>query len=123
MDWKIELLPIPVADIDRAKEFYERIGFNADYDTTVSDTIRFVQLTPPGSACSIVLDLNFTDMSPGAVKGTQCVVADADLALQQLRDAGVDAGTVDETPWGRFVYFSDLDGNSWALQQLVPYAG
>jgi predicted enzyme related to lactoylglutathione lyase len=121
MDWKIELLAVPVADIDRAKEFYVRIGFNADHDHTVDENTRFVQLTPPGSACSIVLDLNFSEMVPGTLKAIQCVVADADAALQQLKDAGVDANGVDETPWGRFVYFDDVDGNGWALQQLVPY--
>lgn len=123
MDWKIELLAVPVADIDRAKEFYVRIGFVADHDHTVDENIRFVQLTPPGSACSIVLDRNFSEMKPGDVKGIQCVVADADAALAQLASVGVDAGAVDETPWGRFVYFSDPDGNGWALQQLVPYEG
>jgi len=121
MDWKIELLAVPVADIDRAKEFYVKIGFTADHDHTVDENTRFVQLTPPGSACSIVLDLNFSGMKPGDVKGIQCVVADADAALAQLVAVGVDAGAVDETPWGRFVHFSDPDGNAWALQQLVPY--
>jgi len=123
MDWKIELIPIPVTDMDRAKDFYVKIGFNADHDHTVSDEIRFVQLTPPGSACSIVLDYNFTEMQPGQLKGVQCVVADADEALAQLRAVGVEASPVDETPWGRFVYFADPDGNTWALQQLVPYEG
>jgi len=123
MDWKIELLAVPVADIDRAKDFYERIGFNADHDHTVDENTRFVQLTPPGSACSIVLDLNFSEMMPGTLKAIQCVVADADAALQQLKEVGVEAEGVDETPWGRFVYFDDPDGNGWALQQLVPYEG
>lgn len=123
MDWKIELLAVPVSDIDRAKEFYERIGFNADHDHRVDENIRFVQLTPPGSACSIVLDYNFTEMAPGSAKGIQCVVADADAALAQLKAVGVEASEVDETAWGRFVYFSDPDGNGWALQQLVPYEG
>jgi len=121
MDWKIELIAVPVADIDRAKDFYVSIGFNADHDHRVDENIRFVQLTPPGSACSIVLDLHFTSMAPGAVQGIQCVVADADAALADLRERGVAAGDVDETPWGRFVYFRDPDGNGWALQQLVPY--
>lgn len=121
MDWKIELIAVPVADIDRAKDFYVSIGFNADHDHRVDENIRFVQLTPPGSACSIVLDLHFTSMAPGAVQGIQCVVADADAALADLRERGVAAGDVDETPWGRFVYFRDPDGNGWALQQLVAY--
>jgi catechol 2,3-dioxygenase-like lactoylglutathione lyase family enzyme len=123
MDWKIELIAVPVADIDRAKDFYVSIGFNADHDHRVDENIRFVQLTPPGSACSIVLDLNFTPMAPGALQGIQCVVADADAALADLRERGVEASDVDETAWGRFVYFRDPDGNGWALQQLVPYEG
>jgi catechol 2,3-dioxygenase-like lactoylglutathione lyase family enzyme len=118
MDMKIELLAVPVSDIDRAKEFYTRIGFNADYDTTVDENIRFVQLTPPGSACSIVLDLNFSSMKPGTLEGIQCVVADADEALGFLKEKGVEARGVEEQPWGRFVFFTDPDGNGWALQQL-----
>jgi catechol 2,3-dioxygenase-like lactoylglutathione lyase family enzyme len=121
-DWKLELIAVPVSDIDRAKDFYVKVGFNADHDTTVSDEVRFVQLTPPGSACSIVLDLNFSEMAPGAVKGLQCVVKDADAALAFLRSVGVEAGPVDEQAWGRFVYFSDPDGNAWALQQLPEWS-
>ena len=102
MDWKIELIAVPVSDIDRAKDFYESIGFTADHDHRVDETIRFVQLTPPGSACSIVLDTNFTSMSAGSLKGIQCVIADADAALVFLRERGIEAGPVDETPWGRF---------------------
>ena len=116
---KIELLSVPVSDIDRAKDFYVNAGFNADHDLTVSDEIRFVQLTPPGSACSIVLDLNFTPMEPGSQKGIQCVVANAAESLAFLRDRGIETSEVDEQPWGRFVYFSDPDGNGWALQELV----
>lgn len=123
MDFRIELVAIPVSDIDRAKDFYVSIGFTADHDHTVDENIRFVQLTPPGSACSIVLDYNFTEMTPGVVKGMQCVIDDADAALAFLTSAGVEASPVDETAWGRFVYFSDPDGNGWALQQLVPYEG
>ena len=119
---KIELLSVPVADIDRAKDFYVRAGFVADHDTTVDEQTRFVQLTPPGSACSIVLDLNFTPMEPGSQKGIQCVVADADEALAFLRERGIEASDVDEQPWGRFVYFSDPDGNGWALQQLPSWS-
>jgi catechol 2,3-dioxygenase-like lactoylglutathione lyase family enzyme len=123
MDWKIELIAVPVADIDRAKDFYVGIGFNADHDHTVDENIRFVQLTPPGSACSIVLDLNFTRMNPGGIAGLQVVVSDADAALAHLRAAGVEASGVDEQAWGRFVYFNDPDGNSWALQQAPDWQG
>ena len=122
MDWKLELIAVPVSDIDRAKDFYVSIGFNADHDSTVSDEVRFVQLTPPGSACSIVLDLNFTEMTPGSVQGLQCVVADADAAREFLSSAGVDASPVDEQAWGRFVYFADPDGNRWALQELPEWS-
>ncbi|WP_166870993.1 VOC family protein [Salinibacterium sp. ZJ450] len=119
MDMKIELLAVPVSDLDRAKEFYvDKIGFNADYDIPVSDELRFIQLTPPGSACSIVLDTNMTTMAPGTVKGIQMVIADADAARALLVEKGVDASEVDEQDWGRFVYFEDPDGNSWALQQI-----
>ena len=117
MDWKIELLAVPVTDIARSKDFYVKIGFNADHDHTVSESLRFVQLTPPGSACSIVLDLNLTSMKPGSLQGIQAVIADADQAREQLLDAGVEASEVDEQPWGRFVHFADPDGNHWSLQQ------
>lgn len=119
---KIELLAVPVSDIDRAKDFYVKAGFTADHDTTVSPEVRFVQLTPPGSACSIVLDLNFTAMEPGSVKGIQCVVANADESLAFLRERGIEASEVDEQPWGRFVHFSDPDGNGWTLQQLPDWS-
>jgi len=122
MDMKIELLAVPVSDIDRAKDFYVKAGFTADHDTTVSPEVRFVQLTPPGSACSIVLDLNFTAMEPGSVKGIQCVVANADESLAFLRERGIEASEVDEQPWGRFVHFSDPDGNGWTLQQLPDWS-
>ncbi|MET1044054.1 MAG: VOC family protein [Microbacteriaceae bacterium] len=119
MDMKIELLAVPVSDLDRAKEFYvDKIGFNADYDIPVNDELRFIQLTPPGSACSIVLDTNMTTMAPGTVKGIQMVIADADAARALLVEKGVQASEVDEQDWGRFVYFEDPDGNSWALQQI-----
>ena len=118
MDWKIELLAVPVTDIDRSKEFYVKIGFNADHDHTVSESLRFVQLTPPGSACSIVLDLNLTSMKPGTLQSIHTVIADADQARKQLIDAGVEASEVDEQPWGRFVHFADPDGNHWSLQQI-----
>jgi catechol 2,3-dioxygenase-like lactoylglutathione lyase family enzyme len=120
MDWKIELLAVPVSDIDRAKEFYvDKLGFTADFDVTVDESTRFVQLTPPGSACSIVLDLNFTKMAPGSLEGIQIVVPDADEALAFLRAAGVQARGVEDQPWGRFVFFSDPDGNGWALQDIT----
>ena len=122
MDWKIELLAVPVTDIDRSKEFYESLGFVTDHDTTVNENLRFVQLTPPGSACSIALDKNLgTSMKPGGLDGVQAVVADADAALKQLTDAGVEARGVEEFPWGRFVFFTDPDGNGWALQELPDY--
>jgi predicted enzyme related to lactoylglutathione lyase len=122
MDWKIELLAVPVTDIDRSKAFYESLGFVTDIDTRVDDDLRFVQLTPPGSACSISLDLNLGSRTkPGELDGVQVVVADADAALQQLLDAGVEARGVEEYPWGRFAYFTDPDGNGWALQELPDY--
>ncbi|RXR22722.1 glyoxalase [Oerskovia turbata] len=123
MDWKLELIPVPVSDIDRAKAFYvDQVGFDADHDIPVNDELRFVQLTPPGSACSIVLDVNMTDMPSGAQRGLQIVVPDADEARQHLLDRGVDAPPVEDLPWGRFTYFADPDGNTWALQQIVPQA-
>ena len=119
MDWKIELLSVPVTDIDRAKAFYtDKLGFNADHDTSVSEDLRFVQLTPPGSACSIVLDVNMTQMPAGSQQGIQVVVASADQAREQIVARGVDASEVQDFPWGRFVFFSDPDGNGWALQEL-----
>ncbi len=121
MDWKIELIAVPVTDVDRAKAFYvDQVGFVADHDIPVSEGLRFVQLTPPGSACSIVIGEGITDMTPGSQTGIQVVVPDADAARAHLIEHGVDASAVDEQPWGRFVRFSDPDGNLWALQQLVP---
>lgn len=121
MDWKLELVAVPVSDVDRAKAFYaDQVGFVLDHDHTVSDDIRFVQLTPPGSACSIALGKGITEAAPGSVEGLQVVVTDADAARAELLDRGVEASEVQEFPWGRFVYFSDPDGNSWAVQQLVP---
>ena len=119
MDWKIELVAIPVTDVDRAKSFYvEQVGFNADHDYQVNEQLRFVQLTPPGSACSVVLGTGITEMPPGSQKGVQMVVPDAAAARQQLIDHGVQASDVDVQSWGSFVYFSDPDGNTWSLQQL-----
>ena len=119
MDYKIELVTIPVSDVDRAKAFYvEGCGFNADHDHTVSNDLRFVQLTPPGSACSICIGQGLTDAAPGSVKGMQMVVADARAAHDELAARGVAVSDVDSQPWGEFVYFSDPDGNGWALQQI-----
>ncbi|MCW2954821.1 MAG: Glyoxalase/bleomycin resistance protein/dioxygenase [Conexibacter sp.] len=119
MDWKLELVPIPVSDVDRAKAFYsEQVGFSADHDHTVSDEIRFVQLTPPGSACSISLGKGLVDTPPGSVQGLQLVVADVEAARAELAVRGVDVSDVQHFPWGSFVFFSDPDGNGWAVQQL-----
>jgi catechol 2,3-dioxygenase-like lactoylglutathione lyase family enzyme len=121
MDVKLELVIIPVSDTDRAKAFYvDQVGFNADHDQRVSDEIRFVQLTPPGSACSIAFGDGIAQGEPGSVKGLQAVVDDADAIRAELAGRGVGVSEVDEQAWGRFVYFSDPDGNSWSLQQLPP---
>ena len=121
MDMKLELVPVPVTDVDRAKAFYvDQVGFNADQDHRVSDELRFVQLTPPGSACSIVIGTGITEMAPGSQKGLQMVVADARAARDALRSRGVDASEVEDMPWGSFTYFADPDGNTWAIQQLPP---
>jgi catechol 2,3-dioxygenase-like lactoylglutathione lyase family enzyme len=117
MDWKIELIPVPVTDVDRAKQFYVGVGFHADHDYQVSEKLRFVQLTPPGSACSIVIGDGITAKTPGTQE-IQVVVADAAAARQQLLDAGVQASEIDPQPWGTFVYFADPDGNRWSLQAL-----
>lgn len=119
MDWKIELVMIPVSDVDRAKAFYtDKLGFNADHDHRVSDEIPFVQLTPPGSACSIAIGEGITDAAPGSVRGMQMVVADANAAHAELSGRGVEVSDVQVLDWGTFVYFKDPDGNSWAVQQL-----
>ena len=124
MDWKIELVAIPVSDVDRAKAFYvDQVGFNADHDQRVSETLRFVQLTPPGSACSVVMGEGITDMPPGSQRGVQMVVADAAAARDQLLSHGVAVSEIDVLPWGSFVTFSDPDGNKWTLQQLPEWAG
>ncbi len=120
MEMRIELVPIPVGDVDRAKSFYvDKVGFHADHDHVISPQLRFVQLTPPGSACSVVLGVGITDMPPGSQRGVQMVVADADAARKELSERGVDVSEVDEKPWGRFVYFPDPDGNTWTLQQII----
>ncbi|HEY1106034.1 glyoxalase superfamily protein [Agromyces endophyticus] len=124
MDVKIELIHVPVTDVDRAKAFYvDQCGFNADHDQRVSDTLRFVQVTPPGSACSIAFGEGLGGtIEPGRLDVIQAVIPDADAALAQLRAAGVDAQGVDEQAWGRFVTFSDPDGNRWTLQQLPAWS-
>jgi predicted enzyme related to lactoylglutathione lyase len=120
MDWKLELVAVPVSDVDRAKGFYtEQVGFIADQDNRVDD-LRFVQLTPPGSACSIAIGIGITDAAPGSVQGLQLVVDDAEAARAQLVERGVEASDVHDFPWGRFVFFADPDGNRWAVQQLPP---
>jgi catechol 2,3-dioxygenase-like lactoylglutathione lyase family enzyme len=122
MDWKIELVAIPVTDVDRAKAFYvEQVGFHPDHDYQVNDELRFVQLTPPGSACSVVLGTGITEMPPGSQKGVQVVVEDVTAARRDLAGRGVEVSEVDVQPWGSFVTFSDPDGNTWALQQLPPH--
>jgi predicted enzyme related to lactoylglutathione lyase len=119
VDWKLELVAIPVSDVDRAKSFYvEQAGFHADHDHTVSDEIRFVQLTPPGSACSIALGTGITETAPGSVAGVQLVVDDIEQAHDELAQRGVEVSDVQQFPWGSFVFFSDPDGNRWSVQQL-----
>ena len=121
MDWKLELVAIPVSDVDRAKVFYtDKVGFDADHDHQVSDEIRFVQLTPPGSACSIAIGKGVTDAPPGSVRGMQMVVSDVEVAHAELAGRGVDVSDVQQFPWGSFVFFDDPDGNRWAVQQLPP---
>ena len=120
MDWKLELVTVPVSDVDRAKAFYvERAGFVADHDHVVQEGLRFVQLTPPGSACSIAIGDGLTDVPPGSAQA-QLVVADIEIARDELRSRGVDVGDVQSFPWGSFVFFADPDGNRWAVQQLPP---
>ena len=119
MDWKLELVAIPVSDVDRAKAFYtEQVGFNADHDHEVNDELRFVQLTPPGSACSISIGTGITDAPPGSVAGLQLVVGDIEAARDELTGRGLDVGDVQDFPWGRFVFFADPDGNRWSVQQI-----
>jgi len=118
-DWRIELIILPVGDVDRAKAFYvDTLGWNADHDQRVSPTLRFVQVTPPGSACSIAFGEGLSEMAPGTMQGLQIVIPDADEALAHLQENGVDAQGVADLAWGRFVTFTDPDGNAWSLQQL-----
>jgi len=116
---RLELVALPVSDVDRAKAFYVQAGFVADHDHVVSDDLRFVQLTPPGSACSIAIGRGVTEMTPGSVKGLQVVVDDIEAAHDALVERGIDVSDVQDFPWGRFVFFSDPDGNRWAVQQIV----
>ena len=119
MDMKLELIAIPVSDVDRAKAFYtDQVGFNADHDHTISDELRFVQLTPPGSACSIAIGTGLVESAPGSVEGLQMVVASAEDARAELAGRGVEVSDVQHFAWGSFVFFTDPDGNKWALQQL-----
>jgi catechol 2,3-dioxygenase-like lactoylglutathione lyase family enzyme len=119
MDWKLELVAVPVSDVDRAKAFYtDKVGFNADHDHRVSDELRFVQLTPPGSACSIALGIGVADTPPGSAAGLQLVVSDINAARGELAQRGVEVSEVQEFPWGSFVFFQDPDGNRWSVQQL-----
>ena len=121
MDWKLELVAVPVTDVDRAKAFYvDKVGFVLDHDHRVSDEVRFVQLTPPGSACSIALGTGLVQTPPGSAQGLQMVVADIEAARAELVGRGLDVSEVDRQPWGAFVYFTDPDGNGWAVQELPP---
>ncbi len=121
MDYKLELITVPVSDVDRAKRFYtDQAGFTADHDHTVSDELRFVQLTPPGSACSIALGTGLTDREPGTAAGLQLVVDDAAAARAELAGRGVEVSELQDLPWGRFVFFVDPDGNRWAVQEIPP---
>jgi predicted enzyme related to lactoylglutathione lyase len=124
MDWKLELIIIPVSDVDRAKAFYtEKVGFHADFDQRVSESLRFVQLTPPGSGCSIAFGEGLTDAAPGSVQGMQMVVSDIQTAHAELVARGAEVSEVEKLDWGEFVYFSDPDGNRWAVQAIPPRAG
>jgi catechol 2,3-dioxygenase-like lactoylglutathione lyase family enzyme len=121
VDYKLELVAVPVSDVDRAKAFYtDQAGFNADHDHVVNEDLRFVQLTPPGSACSITLGKGITDAEPGSVRGLQMVVSDVEQAHSELAGRGVEVSDIEHMPWGSFVFFSDPDGNQWAIQQLPP---
>jgi predicted enzyme related to lactoylglutathione lyase len=123
MDWKLELIGLPVSDVDRAVAFYsEQVGFQLDHDHTVSDEVRFVQLTPPGSACSIAVGRGIVEGEPGSVRGLQIVVASAETAREELQGRGVEVSDVQRFPWGSFVFFNDPDGNRWSVQELPARA-
>jgi predicted enzyme related to lactoylglutathione lyase len=124
MEWKLELVAVPVSDVDRAKAFYtETVGLHADHDQQVNENLRFVQLTPPGSSCSICIGIGLTKMAPGSLEGLQMVVPDIEQAHRELASRGADVSAIEDLPWGRFVYFSDPDGNKWAVQELPRWAG
>ncbi|MDA0183897.1 glyoxalase superfamily protein [Solirubrobacter phytolaccae] len=123
MDFKLELVALPVSDVDRAKAFYvDQIGFNADHDQQVNEGLRFVQLTPPGSGCSIAIGQGLIESEPGSVKGLQLVVKDIEAARAELVGRGAPVSEIDDQPWGRFIYFADPDGNAWAIQELPSWA-
>jgi len=122
MDFKLELIPVPVTDVDRAKDFYvEQAGFALDNDVTVEEGLRFIQLTPPGSGCSISIGEGITEMTPGSLEGLQLVVEDVEAARAELAGRGLAVSEIQDFPWGRFVFFSDPDGNGWAVQQIPDY--
>jgi predicted enzyme related to lactoylglutathione lyase len=123
MDWRLELVQVPVSDVDRAKAFYEQAGFVAEHDHQVSDEMRFVQLTPPGSPTSIAVGTGLGKMAPGSLEGLQIVVADIDAAHAELTERGIEVSEVQHFDWGSFVFFSDPDGNGWAVQQIPPREG
>jgi predicted enzyme related to lactoylglutathione lyase len=122
MDFKLELIPVPVTDVDAAKEFYEmRAGFTVDNDVTVREGLRFLQLTPPGSGCSVSIGEGITEMTPGSLQGLQLVVDDIEAAREELSGRGLEVSDIQDLPWGRFAFFSDPDGNGWSVQQLPDY--
>src|SRR3954452_4517655 len=119
MDWKLELVFVPVSDVDRAKDFYvNKVGFNADYDERPTEGLRFVQLTPPGSGCSIAIGEGLTPAAPGSVRGMQLVVKDIEAAQRELTHRGAEVGEIQDLPWGRFLFLKDPDGNDWAIQEI-----
>jgi catechol 2,3-dioxygenase-like lactoylglutathione lyase family enzyme len=123
IDMKLELVAVPVSDVDRAKAFYtDKAGFNADHDHVVNEDLRFVQLTPPGSGCSIAIGTGVTDAAPGSVQGLQLVVSDIEAAKAELEGRGLDVGEVQDFPWGKFVFFADPDGNRWSVQQIPAWS-
>lgn len=123
MDYRVELIILPVSDVDRARAFYgDTLGWSVDHDQTVNENLRFVQVTPPGSACSIAFGRGLSEMEPGSLRALQVVVASADEALADLTARGVEASGVDDQPWGRFVGFADPDGNTWTVQQLPDWS-
>ena len=123
MDFKLELIPVPVSDPDAAKDFYVKVGFNADHDHAVKEGLRFIQLTPPGSACSISIGEGISDAAPGSLQGLQLVVESIEAAREELAGRGIEVSDVQDFPWGRFVFFSDPDGNGWSVQEIPDYGG